>query len=115
MSGVAGWIDFQRDLTAWGEVVHAMTATMRHRGPDGKGVWLSRTAAIGHRELVTTKSASGERLTSLETSGGTVCLAYDGEIYNLPELRQELGAGESESLLANSPMPLVDPSAAAAR
>ncbi|MER5555744.1 hypothetical protein ABT001_29420 [Streptomyces sp. NPDC002793] len=35
MCGIAGWVDFGRDLTGEGAAAQAMTATMACRGPDG--------------------------------------------------------------------------------
>ena len=37
MCGLAGWVSFQRDLTAHSEIASAMTATMECRGPDAGG------------------------------------------------------------------------------
>ncbi|HEV2377247.1 MAG TPA: asparagine synthase (glutamine-hydrolyzing) [Streptosporangiaceae bacterium] len=96
MSGLVGWADFQRDLSQGGNagVVHAMTETMRDRGPDGKGVWLSASMALGHRKLSAGDQAEGEQPALAEVGADTIALAYDGAIYNLPELRREVeGAG----------------------
>lgn len=90
MSGLVGWVDFHRDLAAESELLHAMTETMRHRGPDGKGTWSSRHAALGHRALTTADSVAGEQPAVLDTDRATVAIAYDGEIYNLAEVRREL-------------------------
>src|SRR5262245_59660459 len=47
MCGIAGWVDFERDLTRERAAVTAMTQTMACRGPDGEGLWLSEHAALG--------------------------------------------------------------------
>jgi asparagine synthase (glutamine-hydrolysing) len=96
VSGLAGWADFQRDLTDGGNagVLHTMTEAMTDRGPDGKGVWLSRDMALGHRKLSAGGPADGEQPALARAGAETVALAYDGAIYNLPELRREIeGAG----------------------
>jgi asparagine synthase (glutamine-hydrolysing) len=86
MSGLAGWIDFRRDLQAQAGVVRAMTETLRHRGPDTDGTWIGQHAALGHRGLVAGPSAGEEQPCVVHTATGPVVLAYDGEIVNLPEL-----------------------------
>ncbi len=52
MCGIAGWIDWERDLTGERSVLEAMTGTLTSRGPDAAGFWLSPHAAVGHRRLV---------------------------------------------------------------
>jgi asparagine synthase (glutamine-hydrolysing) len=51
MCGIAGWVDFDRDLSAERPTLEAMTATMSCRGPDAGGVWCSARAGTGHRRL----------------------------------------------------------------
>jgi asparagine synthase (glutamine-hydrolysing) len=63
-----------------------------HRGPDGAGEFIDRGRGvyIGHRRLKIIDLT--ERAAQPMQAGGLV-LAYNGEIYNYGELRQELGAG----------------------
>ena len=96
MCGITGWVAFERDLTAAGAAVAAMTETLRRRGPDDAGTWLSRHAALGHRRLAVIDPANGaqpmaspERAASGEPAA---VLAYNGELYNHRELRAELEA-----------------------
>ena len=42
MCGIAGWMDFERDLTRERAIVQAMTETLRERGPDDRGARGSR-------------------------------------------------------------------------
>jgi asparagine synthase (glutamine-hydrolysing) len=92
MSGLVGWIDFTRDLGAREDIVHAMTDSMRNRGPDGKGIWLSRHAALGHRSLITAQPPDTDQPVLADTGQGPVVAAYAGEIYNPRELAREIGA-----------------------
>ena len=98
MSGLVGWIDFGRDLRTEGAVLESMTETMRSRGPDGAGSWISETAALGHRRLATSK-ATGAQPAILETDAGTVAAAYDGSISNVADLTRELGAASDADVL----------------
>ncbi|MFF9768218.1 asparagine synthase (glutamine-hydrolyzing) [Streptomyces sp. NPDC014636] len=96
MSGLVGWIDFRRDLVKHEEVIHMMTDTMRERGPDTKGVWVSCNAALGHRGLSTAGPANGSQPLRVETARGIVVVAHIGEIYNSRELTRDIeSSGES--------------------
>jgi len=54
MCGIAGVFDHGRSEGTVGEaLVRAMCETIRHRGPDGEGVWVSedRRVGLGNRRL----------------------------------------------------------------
>jgi asparagine synthase (glutamine-hydrolysing) len=68
-----------------------MTDVMRRRGPDDSGVFVSDHGAVGlgHTRLsIIDPSAAGHQPMSNET--GRIWITYNGEIYNFPELRDEL-------------------------
>ncbi|ADU50748.1 asparagine synthase (glutamine-hydrolyzing) [Thermaerobacter marianensis DSM 12885] len=90
MCGIAGWIDWERDLTREGAVLKAMTGTLACRGPDDHGYWISRHAAIGHRRLIVIDPAGGAQPMVRERGGTPFVLSYNGELYNTAELRREL-------------------------
>lgn len=91
MCGIAGWIDFGRDLTQERVIVDAMTQTMACRGPDAEGVWIDRHAAIGHRRLSVIDLEGGRQPMTAERDGRVLAvLTFSGEIYNYRELRAEL-------------------------
>ncbi|MGW5869059.1 asparagine synthase (glutamine-hydrolyzing) [Streptomyces sp. NPDC055239] len=108
MSGITGWVDFDRDLTRERSTVLAMTAAMAQRGPDGEGIWVSQRAALGHRRLAVFDLADGHQPVTLEHDGRTVAVAaHSGSILNHQELRAELASrghrfrsgGDTEILL----------------
>lgn len=73
------------------KIVSAMTERLTPRGPDDGGVWLDSDAgiALGHRRLrIIDLSAAGEQ--PMHSACGRYVLAYNGEIYNFVELRQDL-------------------------
>ncbi|MFD5514950.1 asparagine synthase (glutamine-hydrolyzing) [Streptomyces sp. NPDC127066] len=92
MCGIAGWVDFTRDLSTEGACLARMTGGLAPRGPDGEGVWLSPHAAVGHRRLAVIDIAGGAQpmATTRSPDGGQIVLTYSGEIYNFRELRSEL-------------------------
>lgn len=110
MCGIAGILQSphatrRADLAAIGR----MTASLRHRGPDGEGCWLDRHAgiALGHRRLAIVDLTEAGRQPMVSESGRFV-ITFNGEIYNHALLRQELerqgqrfrGSSDTEVLLA---------------
>lgn len=94
MCGIAGWLDFRRDMRQHAEVIEAMTETLRYRGPDGGGTWIGPHVALGHRRLAVIDPAGGAQPMA-RPSGVTdapLVLTYNGEIYNFAELREVLAA-----------------------
>lgn len=68
--------------------LEVMTATLRHRGPDDKGIWSDGRAGLGFARLaIIDLSAAGHQPMGVD---GQVWLAFNGEIYNFQELRTEL-------------------------
>ena len=92
MCGIAGWIDWTRDLTGAADIVEAMTETLAPRGPDASGTWLSRSCAFGHRRLCVIDPAGGAQPMIGERGGRKYVIVYNGELYNTAELRAELEA-----------------------
>ena len=88
MCGIAGWVDFTRDLRPEREVVQAMTRSMALRGPDDEDMWLSTNAAMGARRLAVIDLEGGRQ----PMVDGNVVVGYSGEVYNYRDLRRELEA-----------------------
>ena len=99
MCGIAGFLDLTRARS--GDELNAIAARMagclRHRGPDAHGVWSEADAgiALGHTRLsIIDLSPAGAQ--PMVSSCGRFVLSYNGEIYNAPDLREELvAAGRS--------------------
>ena len=90
MCGITGWVAFDHDLTRAQPTVDTMTETMACRGPDARGSWLDRHAALGHRRLSVIDIEGGAQPMTLDTPQGTLAMVYSGEAYNYTELRDEL-------------------------
>ncbi len=86
-----------------------MAERIVHRGPDAAGAWADEGIALGHRRLsILDLSAAGAQ--PMLSACARYALAYNGEIYNHPELRRALekagaapgwrGHSDTETLLA---------------
>jgi asparagine synthase (glutamine-hydrolysing) len=100
MCGIAGIAT--RGMAPARELVMAMCEVIRHRGPDGAGVFVAPGVGIGMRRLAVLDLATGDQPVSNHSK--TVHAVFNGEIYNYLELRRELvekgyslrGTGDSE-------------------
>jgi asparagine synthase (glutamine-hydrolysing) len=97
MCGIAGIIGSSASV----DRVTAMIDRLRHRGPDGAGVWSAPGVVLGHRRLsiLDLSHAADEPMVL-----GDHVLTYNGEIYNHQALRAELpgpwtSTGDTEVLL----------------
>lgn len=108
MSGIAGWVDFSRDLTPERSTILAMTATLALRGPDGEGIATGDRYAFGHRRLAVFDLGDGRQPVVIRDGDQTVAVGmHSGSILNHAELRAELGsrghrfhaAGDTEVLV----------------
>jgi asparagine synthase (glutamine-hydrolysing) len=93
MCGLTGFWDFKQytskeKLLAYAE---AMASRIKERGPDSAGTWCDETIgiAMGHRRLAIVDLSEAGHQPMISASGRLV-IAYNGEIYNTAELRQEL-------------------------
>lgn len=73
-----------------GRILDGMIRSLRHRGPDGAGVWSDEHVAFGHTRLAIIDLEGGAQPMVHRPSGAA--LVFNGEIYNYRELRRELEA-----------------------
>ena len=95
MCGLAGFLDLRqrRGPEALETLARRMVGTVRHRGPDSAGAWVDAAAgvAFGHQRLAII-DLSKEGHQPMVSASGRFVIAYNGEVYNFPELRGELEA-----------------------
>lgn len=92
MCGIAGWVDFNRDLSGEQYTIQAMTDTLSRRGPDDSGFWLSTHVGLGHRRLCVVDPEGGGQPMRRNRAGQDYVLVYNGELYNTEEIRRDLAA-----------------------
>src|SRR2546426_8174836 len=88
MCGICGKLQFDDGATVDPGLVNRMMDTLSHRGPDGRGKYLSGPVGLGHTRLAIIDLNTGAQPLSNEDK--TVWVVYNGEIYNFQELRDEL-------------------------
>ncbi|MFC1675828.1 asparagine synthase (glutamine-hydrolyzing) [Planctomycetota bacterium] len=65
-----------------------MTELLKHRGPDGQGIFLDGSFGLGHTRLSIIDIDGGAQ--PMANEDGSLVIVFNGEIYNYIELRQEL-------------------------
>jgi len=88
MCGICGQFNFAGDEPVQPEIVRRMTDSIAHRGPDDEGYFFSGPLGLGFRRLSIIDLAGGHQ--PMFDAQQTVCIVFNGEIYNYKELRQEL-------------------------
>ncbi|MEE4109757.1 MAG: XrtA/PEP-CTERM system amidotransferase [Halieaceae bacterium] len=88
MCGIAGIFDLSGERDVDPELLRAMNQVQFHRGPDEGGEFFGPGIALGHRRLSIIDLAGGQQ--PMRSADGSLCLVYNGEIYNFRELAREL-------------------------
>jgi len=92
MCGITGWINWEKNLEQEGHIIAGMMETLAARGPDASGMYLSTHAALGHRRLSVVDPQNGAQPMIRYKGEHSCVITYNGELYNTPELRQDLEA-----------------------
>lgn len=86
MCGIAGIISSDIDLRSEKEMIWKMSDSLKMRGPDARGEYITRCAALIHRRLSVIDPKNGKQPMRF----GKYIIVYNGEIYNTDEIRREL-------------------------
>ena len=86
MCGINGLIGL--DIQIRQEILSEMNFAIQHRGPDAKGELHHQNCSLGHLRL-SILDLSEHANQPMETE--RFAMVYNGEVYNFPELRAELG------------------------
>lgn len=87
MCGIAGVVNSEPGGVE-ADTIRRMCQSIVHRGPDDEGTYVKDGAGLGVRRLSVIDIAGGRQPVFNEDK--TICIVYNGEIYNFPELRREL-------------------------
>ncbi len=86
MCGIIGIVDVVSSPER--SVVEKMCRIMSHRGPDGEGYYFDDKVGLGHSRLSIIDLEGGKQ--PMCNEDGSIWITYNGEIYNFPELREDL-------------------------
>jgi asparagine synthase (glutamine-hydrolysing) len=108
MCGLLAYLstDAERVLDDTVEGVQESLHCLHHRGPDDTQVWWDKRAVLGFNRLSIIDVDGSPQ--PLPYAGGRYRILFNGEIYNYPELREELAAagasfateGDTEAIVA---------------
>jgi len=88
MCGICGIFNNISDKPVQKSLVEKMTSEIMHRGPDDEGYYFSGSVGLGFRRLSIIDLQGGHQ--PMSDSKGKIWIVFNGEIYNFPELRDEL-------------------------
>jgi asparagine synthase (glutamine-hydrolysing) len=87
MCGIAGVINFNCAEEKQ-NLLGRMIGMIRHRGPDSAGIYINGPAGLGHARLSIIDLQTGDQ--PIHNEDRTIWVIFNGEIFNYPELRQDL-------------------------
>lgn len=94
MCSISGFFDPLADFTAREDyflhILNDMKSALRHRGPDDDGLVLMPHCGLAHTRLSIIDINGGHQPMSRQLGGYEYHIVYNGEIYNLPVLRERL-------------------------
>jgi len=89
MCGFVGWVNLDLEKPVDPLILKAMNNTLRHRGPDDEGYFISDNVGIAHSRLsIIDISANGRQ--PIFNEDQSVLVVLNGEIYNYRTLKEEL-------------------------
>jgi asparagine synthase (glutamine-hydrolysing) len=88
MCGIAGFCGTPEDTTPPETLLRRMIGAIAHRGPDAQGVFARRSIGLAHARLSIIDLSGGAQ--PMANADGTIHVAFNGEIFNYIELRDEL-------------------------
>ena len=90
MCGIAGILKLVPGESVDEARLKRMRDVIRHRGPDGEGLWLEGPVGLAHRRLAIVDPALGHQPMTNEDE--RLWIVYNGEVYNHASLRPGLEA-----------------------
>ncbi len=88
MCGIAGGTRFNSYKALNSKTLFKMLDSIRYRGPDECGIYETNEALLGSVRLSIIDIKSGQQ--PLSNKNGDIWIAYNGEVFNYIELREEL-------------------------
>ena len=90
MCGICGYVNIDKKPIPSDKILKSMMDSLIHRGPDDQGFYIHDNVALGHRRLSIIDLKTGHQ--PMFSDDRSLCIVYNGEVYNFPELKSELEA-----------------------
>lgn len=94
MCGISGFCTFRRNYLdaegEWKKVAVKMNRLLKHRGPDDEGVLITPHLVFAHVRLSIIDLKTGAQPITKYLGGKRYHIVYNGELYNMHELREGL-------------------------
>ncbi len=94
MCGIAGFYNKEGHCIdegiKWERVLWKMGNVQKHRGPDDEGQYLDEKCGMAHVRLSIIDISNGHQPMTRYINGRKCTIVYNGEIYNMHELREQL-------------------------
>lgn len=94
MCGIAGffnpYVDYTKEEPKWRHILEDMNRAQKRRGPDDEGTYLSPLCGLAHVRLEIIDLLTGEQPMIKKETGRECAIIFNGEIYNMHELKTEL-------------------------
>ena len=86
MCGITGWMNKNENLRNKKRTIKKMTKTLKYRGPDSTGYFISDDVLLGHKRLAIIDPEKGKQPMKYDN----YVIVYNGEIYNTDSIRKKL-------------------------
>ena len=90
MCGLVGFVDTTKDISSYRNVLNNMNEAISKRGPDEDGIFISTNVCFAHKRLIVIDPKGGKQPMVYKQNSNTYAITYNGQIYNTPELKEEL-------------------------
>jgi len=88
MCGITGVLNLQEKAPVSQEMLLRMLSAIRHRGPDGFGIYRDAWIGMGNTRLSIIDLSGGDQ--PIGNEDGSLWIVFNGEIFNYVELRPDL-------------------------
>lgn len=88
MCGIAGVLNYKKNIPVSLEILKAMNNKLVHRGPDDEGFYIKDNLGLAFRRLSIIDLSTGNQ--PIHNEDKTLWVIFNGEIYNYVELRRDL-------------------------
>ena len=85
MCGIAGLLNFDARQKVDPGLLRRMTDSILHRGPDDEGLYVNGSIGMGMRRLSIIDVGGGHQ--PIFNEDKSLCIVFNGEIYNHREIR----------------------------